>query len=76
MTPLIQTMSSREVNHINGIESFWSWAKRRLNKFNGIRKKYFHLHLKECEWRFNHRQDDMYEISLKEFRDYPLVIGG
>lgn len=67
---------ARGKNHINGIESFWSWAKRRLNKFNGIHKKYFYLHLKECEWRFNHRQGDMYEILLKEFRDNPLLISG
>src|SRR5271154_117856 len=38
--------------HINGIEAFWSFTKRRLAKFNGV-KKYFHLHLKECEWRYN-----------------------
>lgn len=37
---------------INGIEAFWSFTKRRLAKFNGV-KKYFHLRLKECEWRFN-----------------------
>ena len=38
--------------HINGIESFWSFTKRRLSKFNGY-KRNFHLHLKECEWRWN-----------------------
>jgi transposase len=37
--------------HINGIENFWSFTKRRLNKFNGV-KPYFHLHLKESEWRY------------------------
>lgn len=37
--------------HINGIESFWSFTKRRLVKFNGT-KINFHLHLKESEWRF------------------------
>jgi transposase-like protein len=36
--------------HINGIESFWSFTKRRLEKFNGV-KVNFDLHLKECEWR-------------------------
>ena len=41
--------------HINGIESFWSYAKRRLMKFHGIPKKTFYLHLKECEFRFNYR---------------------
>ena len=39
--------------HINGIESFWSFVKRRLTAFNGIQKKYFDLHLKECEWRWD-----------------------
>lgn len=43
--------------HINGIESFWSWTKRRLNQFNGIRKTYFGRYLLECEWRFNHRKN-------------------
>ena len=38
--------------HINGIEAFWSFTKRRLAKFNGV-KVNFHLHLKECEWRYN-----------------------
>jgi len=42
-------------NHINGIENFWSQAKRHLRHFNGIPKEYFHLYLKECEWRFNYR---------------------
>jgi transposase len=39
-------------SHINGIEAFWSFTKRRLAKFNGV-KVNFHLHLKECEWRYN-----------------------
>jgi transposase-like protein len=38
--------------HINGIEAFWSFVKRRLAKFNGIRKDFFLTHLKECEWRY------------------------
>jgi transposase-like protein len=31
-----------ELNHINGIESFWSFAKRRLQKFNGVSQKTFY----------------------------------
>jgi len=42
-------------NHINGIENFWSQAKRRLRCYNGIPKAHFYLYLKECEWRFNYR---------------------
>lgn len=44
--------------HINGIESFWSFTKRRLAKFNGI-KINFDLHLKECEWRWNKTTDGL-----------------
>ncbi|MDP0125189.1 IS1595 family transposase, partial [Glaesserella parasuis] len=39
-------------NHINGIENFWSQAKRILRKYNGIDRKSFPLFLKECEFRF------------------------
>lgn len=49
--------------HINGIEAFWSFTKRRLSKFNGV-KKNFALHLKECEWRYRKSPDQM----LKELR--------
>ena len=59
-------------NHINGIESFWSYAKRRLEKFHGIPKEKFNLHLKECEFRFNHRDQNLYILLLKNFRKYPL----
>jgi len=46
---------ARGKSHVNGIESFWSFAKRRLAKFNGLTDDKFFLHLKECEFRFNHR---------------------
>jgi len=55
-------------NHINGIESFWSYAKRRLHKFNGINKRMFDLYLKETEYRFNHRNVDLYLNLLKLLR--------
>jgi len=44
-----------EDNHLNGIENFWSQAKRHLRRFNSIPKEQFPLYLKECEWRFNYR---------------------
>ena len=54
-------------SHINGIEPFWSYAKRRLQKFNGIGKKNFNLHLKESEFRFNNRNKNMYKLLLGLF---------
>ena len=35
------------------------WAKIKLKRFGGIFKKTFYLHLKECEFRFNHRNEDL-----------------
>jgi len=58
--------------HINGIEGFWGFAKSRLTRFRGLNKHTFYLHLKECEFRFNHRKDDLYPIILKLCRDQPL----
>ncbi len=52
-------------NHINGIEGFWGIAKVRLVKFRGLSKNTFYLHLKECEFRFNYRNQDLYKVLLK-----------
>jgi len=63
---------ARGKNHVNGIESFWSFTKLRLAKLRGIRHEYFILHLKESEWRFNHRHDNLYRLLLKILRSHPL----
>ncbi len=62
----------RGKSHINGIESFWSFCKRRMRKQNGVKKDKFLLHLKESEWRWNHRNEDTYSILLRKLRENPL----
>ena len=52
-------------SHINGIESFWGYAKTKLVKFKGMDKKMFNLHLKECEWRFNIGAPSKLLVDLK-----------
>jgi len=59
-------------SHVNGIEGFWSFAKRRLQKFNGVCSETFNLHLKECEYRFNNRNKNLYRELLKLLRKNPL----
>ena len=55
---------------VNGIESFWSFATRRMAKFNGLTDKNFLLHLKECEFRFNHRgQKNLLQILWKIWKN-------
>jgi len=49
----------------------FSYAKRRLHKFNGIRKNMFILHLKESEFRWNNRKD-LYQKLIVNFREKPL----
>lgn len=52
-----KTFSDKHGTHINHVEQFWSSAKRRLTKFNGIHQRQFILHLKESEFRYNLRDD-------------------
>jgi len=59
-------------SHINGIESFWAYAKTRLARFRGMCKHTFYFHLKECEFRFNHREQNIYKLILKMLRNSPL----
>jgi len=56
--------------HINGIENFWSFTKRRLTKFNGV-KRNFDLHLKECEWRYK-KDSDILEKELWKILNWYL----
>jgi len=37
-----------------------------------MRKATFYLHLKECEFRFNSRGDNLYRTILKIVREKPL----
>ena len=57
---------ARGKNHINGIESFWAFAKRRLAKFNGISPNTFALHLAECQFRFNNRDVLSFSRNLRK----------
>ncbi len=49
-------------NHINGIEGFWSYAKERFHKYHGIDKKNYPFYLKEMEFRFNHRNESVFNL--------------
>jgi len=48
-------------NHINGLEGFWSFAKERFHKYHGINRENYPLYLKEMEFRFNHRNADVFK---------------
>jgi transposase len=51
-------------NHINGIEGFWSFAKERFHKYHGIRMNNYPFYIKEMEFRFNHRNENVYKLLV------------
>jgi transposase len=63
---------ARGKNHVNGIESFWSFAKRRIAKFNGIKNNKLLTHLKESEYRWNHKEENLYKLLLRKLRKRAL----
>jgi transposase-like protein len=56
--------------HVNGIESFWSYAKRRLSKFNGIASHKFNLHLKECESKWNYKDQNIFVTMILILKNF------
>ena len=66
---------SRGKVHINGLEGFWAYAKERLIKHHGVSKERFPLYLKEMEFRYNHRHQDLFPLVvqyLTQFVSKPL----
>ncbi len=59
--------------HINGIESFWSFTKRRLRQFNGLASHVFDLHLKECEWRWGKTETERLLDLTRLLRRYDRI---
>ena len=51
--------------HINGMEGFWSYAKTWMYHYRGVLKQYFHLYLKEIEFGFNNRDENIFEMLAK-----------
>lgn len=60
----------RTKNHINGIEGFWSFAKHILYNYRGVSKYHFPMYLKENEYRFNHRKENLFKLFLRCFFGY------
>jgi transposase len=56
--------------YINGLEGFWSYAKQRLIKFHGVSKEKFPLYLKEMEFRYNHRHENLFILLVKNLCNF------
>lgn len=59
---------------VDDIELFWSMLKSRLVKFRGLNGNTLFLHVKETEFRFNHRNHDIFEMLVNIFHHRPLHV--
>ena len=63
-------VDKRSKNHINGIEGFWSYAKHILYNYRGVSRYHFPMYLKEIEFRYNHKDDNVFKLLLKIYFSY------
>ena len=61
---------SRGRVYINGLEGFWSFSKERLMKHHGISPRRFPLYLKDMEFRYNNRDNDIFELIAQYLCDF------
>ena len=59
-------------NMQDDIAVFWGHTRSRLLKFRGMNKNTLYLHVKECEFRYNYRSDDINRLLLNIIYKYPL----
>jgi len=52
--------------HINGLEGFWSYAKGKFLKHHGVSPEKFPLYLYEWQYRYNHRDEDLFALFLAQ----------
>ena len=65
-----ELVNRRTRNHINGIEGFWSYAKHILYNYRGVSKYHFPMYLKEIEYRYNHRGENVFKRFLNVYFGY------
>jgi transposase len=63
-------VNKKTKNHINGIEGFWSYAKHILYNYRGVSGYHFPMYLKEIEYRYNHKSDNVFKHLLKLYFSY------
>lgn len=59
--------SDKKGHHINGLEGFWGYLKRKLASRGGIRRSRLPLFLGEYVWRYNFRRQSLKEQENRLF---------
>ena len=66
------TKYENKLSYVQDLEKFWVYVKSRVIKFHGLARHKYYLHMKECEFRFNFRNEDLYNVLLTMFKEQPL----
>ena len=69
-----KTFAISKRRHINGIENFWGFAKTKLRRYYGVRRSHFFLYLKEMEFRFNHRHENLFAITRRIIKKHQNLL--
>jgi len=64
--------STRSKSHLDEIDTFWGMLKSRLIKFRGLNSGTLYLHVKETEFRYNYRDNDLFELLMEILHKRPL----
>lgn len=56
------------------LKTFWDYVKTGSLSLEDLIKTTFLIHIKECEFRYNHKHDNIYNLLLKNFRNKPLKL--
>ena len=59
-------------SQIDEIDLFWGMLKSRLVKFRGLNGSTLYLHVKETEFRYNYRNEDLFELLMNIINKRPL----
>lgn len=68
-----ETADSRNTRNVHDdISGFWALTRSRLMKFRGLNRNTLYLHIKECEYRYNYRNEDLQLKLLQMIHAEPL----
>jgi transposase len=63
---------TRGKSHVDEVDMFWGMLKSRLIKFRGLNSGTLYLHVKETEFRYNYRDNDLFELLMEILHKRPL----
>jgi transposase len=69
--PMKYIKSHEHVAYVDSLKGgFWNFARNRLKRYNGVTPRRFPLYLKELEFRYNHKDSDIFPLLVRHLTDF------